>query len=1767
MSELRSFAHIHMTELTQATTLEIDYNGLINQNGISSKQLNSANSKSNDSRSSSSFHRVLERAEDIDISTMTNSKMRKTQSLNCNSESESFTSRRSITRSTSFSGARTKTSDQLDHRVESNRKPDIPKKPFSRKWAWLNDEENAVSKTQTTTKSTFSSGETHEFSSISTRLRSLSLSTVASTETEKVERFPNRRQSNRIKEMARRFEAGNSVDGSDADDLRVKSFVPPRRIVVPRTNPEYSHFSSDSFNSESSSADVTNLEPSVVGFLEQEASVIRTGMKSGICQQPSIKSERVGNASLPILRSSKLGDKNVSSYSFLEGHNLKAKTEKVIAVAIRNNNDPEDKTEVNNKGMQSCRFEEISNSLSKDSTKEISFLLLRDGANSVHDDPKTIKMSSKSLVNDQSLNYSHSDTAHITMIVEGVTDDRSCLEIEANKQVVEENERIRPLPHGLSSLGSSPEIDVMNTAPSNILEQESSVIVTDFNPEICQRSSTVLEGEKKSSFPTTAPEQQNNVEKYQEVIIAGSERNSEQLPHNFSPEVNLKNVIADESEEIIFEKKTFPNQRLYTFVVDEDATSYQITSLSAISGEETSDPESEDDQDDTFTEVVASVESGFGSKLEISPISRISVDNDAKTTELKNSDFDIARSQSDTGKHGKSSDLVLDKSGPKSIQNHADDISHSAKLDTACPVSVDEEKFSTFNQILIGSHENEGSQSHLSYSSLANANGTEKDHSKSTDDIVGVQDIQKRTANLYGSLKDSVTPLDENSGCDHSLTSLKKLNNSVTDTSDCVSIHPWCCSKDMVPENTEIDQKYGFIRSDPLELDNTDNNGFENYDSSEIESRTGTCSPDHCLKISGSISISGGSSPEIEQCLKSGRSPENSVENRPPTPSPPSSRSSTNNGGHQHSPTIQEHGPTFQEHSPTFREHSPTFQEHSPTFQEHSPTFREHSPAFQEHSPTFQEHSPTFQEHSSTFQEHSPTFQEHSPTFREHSPTFQERSPTFQEHSPTVQEHRPTLLRDSSTLPIEKIVPGENEIFSNRVEENRDEEDSVSCQEGDSTVDILQSVAKRFCEVETDRSSITQTSLSSVLGTDEESQEEIEEIEESHILSYCKDTNYEVVEETITKQGVEEQVKLRNLDPDVNDLVPADTSSVEYDSQDRGKSRELQNDPKHEEPVDDENIVVSSYFNESISSGTTVDLNNSTFVKRREISSQLFSDKLSLQQTTGSEETRGLKSETHVEISKDLTVFSQNQINSNNPLSTRISALSSCSEISETTTECSDMSTEQDDIVTEKTTETAHQAPYWTSHQSTEYHDMSVLTGDNRVSLSGGELHAVKVKIDLGSKDSMQKLKDLQKRRTTGKCEDEADTMKIQVEDLDDISDATFLTAEDIKKIASTEKLSHQNLIITPDTRLVDSYDFLGLSPQLHTRRSLSPRITDHLEGLGFHHDHTIDYDYVSSPVDIEELRKFTPGVRIGCSSSPEETVELGSSLNSSTRVEFGRFVHSSHRSVDISSRCVTKVVAANRMVTKFERKKSYQPLEQIKINFDRSTEVKPSLSSSRNVTFSTVDFNKKLIEHEPEPKRSKSWRKNSLKGIFRKMKSIKNNSVDLEPDVMEPEMEISGPILISSSSEARAKTSANAGSYSFSTQKVTLEELSISELDNSVSCPVPESPRRSTQLGNGVQIINRVDGFFVPNPDTGQIDMLNPTPNLDDKPDNPSGSVEKSSGVHQRLVFKKSDPLAPDPFSYQTKHSFLKKGAEVEQNTRTGIDKLAKVIKWKRMK
>ena len=209
---------------------------------------------------------------------------------------------------------------------------------------------------------------------------------------------------------------------------------------------------------------------------------------------------------------------------------------------------------------------------------------------------------------------------------------------------------------------------------------------------------------------------------------------------------------------------------------------------------------------------------------------------------------------------------------------------------------------------------------------------------------------------------------------------------------------------------------------------------------------------------------------------------------------------------------------------------------------------------------------------------------------------------------------------------------------------------------------------------------------------------------------------------------------------------------------------------------------------------------------------------------------------------------------------------------------------------------------------------------------------------------------------------------------------------------------------------------------------------------------------------------------------------------------------------------------------------------------------------SAKNVTFSNLDFNKKLIESEPGPKRSKSWKKNSLKGIFRKMKSKTNSGGDLETATIEPEMQISSPILISSSSQSRIKQKSepNAGSYSFSTQRVTLEDLSFSELESSQSSRV---------TSNGVQIINRVDGFFIPNQGHSSTDKQRGH----HAPPEAVGTGKGCQYDNKRLVFKKSDPLAPDPFSFQTDKSSVQRTMDLEQSTKNGIEKLAKAIKWKR--
>ena len=1537
--------------------------------------------------------------------------------VNSNSESLKITAQRLMTRSTSFSGNCTKTPYPLFQLDESDRKPDIPKKPLSRKWAWLNNEEVSDSKPQSSTTFLFPSGDNHEFSSISTRLRSLSLSTVASTETEKNERVPHRRKSTKIKEMARRFEAFKTVDGSDVTCSQEKPLVPPRRIVVPIANPNNLNFSTDSLHSPSSSS-----EPSVTGVLKQGSFGFDTRVTSGTSHQPLSKTPS------PTSHAPKTGEESM----IMKEEPLKAEGSKDLEgnIPVRSQNGGNDSIELECFEFQTCQAGATLTRPAKHFTEDISSVVVEDAAAAV--------------LGDQQSNTPLGDLQCLKNIDSGTLDIRYETNTNVDENQLEADTCVKITSYAAND---SPNVGVFSSV-LDIANPESSV--KDVPGQICptikanivsENNQFALPVSENDNTPTSSSSPTDHTEENSKDVFISPKQNPEKSSNIFCAKESIKDVIADESEEIIFEKKTPPNQmqRLYSFVVDEDATSYQITSLSAISGEESSDPDSgDDDEETTFTQVNSGSELVPGFKREVIFVSNFN-ENAVEKPDLTSRKPDCGRVlilQSDAENQSKVSKSSLGETELSHARNINDEVSHSIDLDTAG--LLDKQDLSSSNQILSESSTNDGS----TYEDTDKV--TEEENSEFTEDELQIegQKIQKKTE--FDDQTKSSTSTDVNSRC-HSLDSSKDLNDSFTAGSDCVSVHVGSHLQEIVPEHADYNS--GFIKSDNLEVEKSDGTGFEKYDSSEIESGTGSFSgsPDHCLKISESITISENSNPEIG--LKSSRSPENSLENRPLTPSPPSSPSSTNTGA-------QQHNLNFPQQSPTFRD--------------------------------------------------------------------------------------------------KDIISGEDEIFSSRAEDSQaDQDNSLSCEEEDSTGDILESVAKRFCELEEDKSTITQTSLSSVLGSDKESQQEVE---------------FEAVVETMTEQGVAELATRKN--PTVHNSVLSNTGCVEHNFQNGEEEGEiLSNSEKQiKEPKGDENIIVSSYFNESVSSGTTADLNYSTFVKRRETSIQLFSDIPSSQQTIGKD--ARLKSQAG--ISNDLTIFSQNLENADQqmlPEAYRSSAISSCSEVSETTTECSEMTADQDDLLTENT------ASVLTVRQTLHSHDMSALTGENRVSLSGGELHAVRVKIDLGSEDSMQKLKQLKKggSKTSDNSDDGFDVIEVRVEDMDDISDATFLTAEDIRKMTSTEKLSNQPLIITPDTEHIDSYDFLDLSPQLHARRSLSPRMTEnsYLEGLCYHHDHTIDYDYVPSPVDMEDpgISYFGEAVRI---SSPQEGT-MGTFTSPSTNFE--NFVYSSHRSVDISASGVTKVVAANNMVTKFERKKSYQPLEQITINFDRDTEVQ-NQTSSRNVTFSTVEFNKKLIQHEPEPKRSKSWRKNSLKGIFRKMKSITNNSADLEPEPEESEMEISGPILISSSSEVRAKTNSNpnAGSYSFSTQKVTLEELSISELDNSICHSVSESNQRSPNLGSGVQIINRVDGFFIPNQDSShtdqsQIGKPNLTSGRHDNLNSISGSVEESSGVHSRLVFKKSDPLAPDPFCYryEAENSSIKKGADVGHTSKNGIDKLAKVMKWKR--
>ena len=1299
--------------------------------------------------------------------------------VNSNSESLELTARRLITRSTSFSEICAKTPNQLFQHDESNRKPDIPKKPLSRKWAWLNNEEVSDPQPQSTTTSSFPSGENQEFSSISTRLRSLSLSTVPSTETEKSDWVPQRRKSTKIKEMARRFEAFKTVDGSDVRGLQEKLFAPPKRIKVPITNPDNLHFSTDSLHSTSSST-----EPSVIGVLKQGPSGFETRFTSGTSQQS--KSKIDAKTPSPSPHTPKTGEESMKKEP-LKTEWLK-EFEGNIPVCSQNGDNSDDSIELGNFELQSSARPLKESYV----TDDVSAVIVEDEAAAVLDYSQTIRESNTLLVD-----LTNVDSGTLNIRYETNTNiDEHQLEAETCKKISPS------AAHDSHNMGFHSSLtDITNPEPSviDVLGQVSPMNKTDILSVNSQFRLTVTESDHPLTSISSANE---NTEENSKDVIISPEQNSEKSPKIFCSKGSIKDVIADESEEIIFEKKTPPNQRLYSFVVDEDATSYQITSLSAISGEESSDPDSsDDDEEKTFTEVNLDNESVPGFKRETTFVSNFN-ENATEKLNLNSSKTDCGcvQLQSDAENYPKVPKSSLQKTEKSHTRNKNEEMTHSVDLNTAG--LLEKQDMGSQSQILTESFTKDGSKSEDP------DKVTKEGNSKFIEDELQIdgREIQKKIE-LDDQTKDltSVTSTHVNPGC---LGSSKDSNDSITAGSECVSVHVWSHPQEIVPEHAEFN--YGFIKNDYLEVEKSDETGFEKYDSSEIESGTGSFSgsPDHCLKISGSISISEDSGPEIG--LKSSSSPENSLENRPLTPSPPSSPSSTNTAAQQHSPTFQR----------------------------------------------------------------------------------------------------------------EDMISGEDEIFSSHAEDNQAEDNplsSSSCEEDDSTGDILESVAKRFCEVEEEKSSITQTSLSSVLGSDQESQKEVD---------------FEVVGETMTERGVEELAFLVN--PTVQNSVLSDTGCVEHNFHDGEEGGEIlsNSEKQFKEPTVDENIIVSSFFNESVSSGASVDLNYSTFVKRREISSQLFSDMPPSQQMKGTD--ARLKSQAG--ISNDLTVFSQDLEHADQqivPKASRSSAISSCSEVSETATECSEITAEQDDLVTDNT------ASILTVRQTAHSHDMSALTGENRVSLSGGELHAVRVRIDLGSEDSMQKLKQLQNsgNNTSVKTDDGYDVVEVRVEDMDDISDATFLTAEDIRKMTSTKKLPNQPLIITPDTQQIDSYDFLDLSPQLHTRRSLSPRITEnaHLEGLGYHHDHTIDYDYVPSPVDIEEPGKSYSSDTARVSSPQEGTV--GTFSSPSANLE--KFVYSSHRSVDISSCGVTKVLAANNMITKFERKKSYQPLEQIKINFESDTEVR----------------------------------------------------------------------------------------------------------------------------------------------------------------------------------------------------------------------------------
>ena len=1533
-------------------------------------------------------------------------------------------------------------------------KVEIPKKQFSKKWAWLNEEGAERNDSQTTGESASVNEEkVKEFSSISSRLRSLSLTTASSTDRDPdvPASLPTRKRSMRIKEMAKRFEAAsNTSDVSDKSSPKVEPLIPPKRVIVPLSNLET--YSTETMRLElspgvqnkfcSTEAEVSKKQQ-ILRNPPQRETIAYTTLVTGTKDKVKSKEREAGK--LTIKRN--ISTANVAAWSGCETE-LETESSEVESDLLRSIDAKcipditQNFSRITQANMESARETTsdvlkpgivpiVSNTSKLTGTEEISAAcssldcsladnvdLIKHVASSrtvskiaVYDasvlavsetlsEMNHLDSSKNKISSDHELTYSNAD--HEDGSISETTDSRNsndeavCKKTPFSEAKKETSGCKNYTPSKLTDLkecksytakatengnckvdtqtGGTETLFAVNVAmrredetrscenKTNFGTKESNYFHNDATSRVKESAGSIMveagvslqqctvsteqttiscltsenewtksthttqakpndKMERSPSFDDTSLECFGNVHDDRAFLVG---KHPGHLLNRLYLSEDIADIIADDSEEVIFEKKLTPTQRLYSFLVDEDETSYQITSLSAMSDEDLPecDPGSvvenmlRRDVNDAFDASNSSCTAAEVCK------SHIGTAYASEKAVLSSTDKEVSVAES-------VSSVEFAKDNLPITERISDQLVHVEKMSERELISTEIEETESSKRELISTE-------------------------------IEVEEAQCCSASVATS----------------------RCPDFIADASECVSVNNSSAEKVSYQTNSILDD---------IEI-----RGFEKYDSSEIESV--------------SVSVS----PHMDQCFSFSGTQENSLENRPSTPSPPSSQSSTN-AEIRHD---QQRGRYLEVN-------------------------------------------------------------------------------TEEDNIPNIPEHVDVILMSGTDRTAEVM-------------------------EGDSL--------RSQSELDEDRTSITQTSLSSVLGTDKENQPSLKKSPTSsdglmsELKPHLNDTPCHNHDSSTFENGV------KGLSLERKEIVDKDGHSESYEAS--CKPRNLDK--------------VSSRLNNTNSYGEGETVQYSTFVKRREISSQQFSD-ITRQSFLEDHETVAnvssftstcIKSETFDHVFYDQHTSNRSSLDS-----------TSCSEVSESTTECSD---------------TSLQAPPESKHTSIQP-PPSVLVKDNhdlalaqvrageRLSLNGGELFAVKVKIDPGDERSMSKLRDIQGARNkwTERREVErfSEKTEIGVEDMDEISGATFLTAEDIEKINTEGKTMHQQLIIGNQSE--DDYDFLGLSPQLHKRRSVSPRMDiSNLERAGkiTHHDHTIDYDYLISP------GKSQTSLLAELEFSPEEDTGRRSVDKTLDSVEGSGFN-------EITCTGVAKVTATNRVTTtKFQRKKSYQPLEQIRFNLE-SSDIVSTNESSRNVTFSTADFNKKLIEHEPEPNRSKSWKKNSLKGLFRKMKSKSsiNHGVDLEPETIEPEMQISSPILISSSSQSRAqqKSGPNAGSYSITTQKVTLEELSVSELDIS---------QTSAALSSGVQVINRVDGFFIPNQNQYGLSNALSIQNSASKEHVVRGQEEDMSGAQQRLVFKKSDPRAPDPFSYQTeKHYKARRGGDLEQSTKSGIEKLAKVMKWKR--